>query len=388
MPVKKPPMTLLAKGFRPFFLSAAVFAALFVPIWLLFYSSVVRIDAVFNPAFWHAHELVFGFSSAVIAGFLLTAVGNWTRRETAVGWPLLGLVVLWWLGRLCFAFGAPPVLAAVIDGAFLPTVGFVIVRPLVEAENTKNFIMVAMLLGMSAANLMMHAEALGLLAGGQRAGATIALDLVVLMMLVMAARVFPMFTRNGTGVDTVTTAPRLDVATAAAMVVVLVLDVSRAPAQVSGVLAMLTSGLAVARSWRWGARHTLRHPMLWILHLGHAWIAVGLALRGLTAFELLATVSSTHALTVGGIGCLTLGMMARVTRGHTGRQLVASGSTTFAFVSMSLAALVRVFFPVLPGQAHAIALQVSGALWVIAFGVFVVEHAPALWRPRVDGAPG
>ncbi|MBI4814964.1 MAG: NnrS family protein [Deltaproteobacteria bacterium] len=379
-----------AKGFRPFFLLSAVFAAFIVPLWLLVLAGVVRADGHFDPISWHGHEMVFGFAVGVIAGFLLTAVANWTSRETAVGRPLMILSALWLAGRLALLAGPALPRAAVggIDLAFLPALALTVGWPIFATRNSRNYPVFGMLTALWLANLAMHLDALGLAPGWRRRGNLAAVELVTLLILFMAARVFPMFTRNATGVETIRNLAKLDLATVASMLALTIADLL-APGHVAGTaLAGATAVLAIARCATWGARHTLRQPLLWILHVGHAWIPVGLALRVVSALTPAVPASSAlHALTAGAIGCTTLGMMARVALGHTGRPLVPSRAVTIAFLLIVLAAVVRVA-GTLTSESYRSALYISGGLWTLAFALFVAAYAAILCRPRLDGKPG
>ncbi len=379
-----------AKGFRPFFLLSGAFAAAIVPLWLLVLSGIVRADAHFDPISWHAHEMIFGFAVAVIAGFLLTAAANWTGRETAVGRPLMLLSALWLAGRVALLAGpaVPRPVVAAIDLAFLPALAFAVGRPIVATRNTRNYPVLGVLAALWLADLAMHLDALGLAAGWRRRGSLAAVDLVTLLILFMAARIFPMFTRNATRVDTIRNLPMLDRATVGGMLALAIADLAL-PGHVAGtVLAGAIAILAAARCTTWGAQHTLRQPLLWILHVGHAWIPVGLALRVLGALTPAVPASSAlHALTAGALGCTTLGMMARVALGHTGRPLAPPRAVTIAFVLLVLAAAVRVAGTLAPATYRP-ALHASGGLWTLAFVLFVAAYAALLCRPRVDGKPG
>jgi uncharacterized protein involved in response to NO len=384
-------LTIAAKGFRPFFFVAAVFAVAIVPLWLLIFAGILPTTSYLDGVSWHAHEMILGFAMAVIAGFLLTAVGNWTERETAVGTPLLALVGLWFAGRLALGFSAvlPPLLVALVDLSFLPALLVVLGRPLVAARNRRNFVILAILLVLFLVNLSMHLDALGVFApGSARHAGLVAIDVVLLLITIIAGRVFPMFTRNATGVTSIRSVPWLDALAIGAMAALTLLDIV-VPTSSVGLLAGAAGVLAAARAVHWGARHSFKQPLVWILHAGNAWLALGLVLRaaaqlgdgGLAPLAL-------HALTVGAIGSLTLGMMARVTLGHTGRMLVASSATAMAFLAINLAAATRVFVPLLAPSRYFAALVAAAALWVIAFGTFLAVYAPMLWSPRVDGKPG
>lgn len=381
----------LAKGFRLFFLLASSFAALIVPVWLLALGGVIHPGGALDAVTWHAHEMVFGFAVAVIAGFLLTAVTNWTQRETAAGAPLAGLAGLWLAGRLAFAFGAhlPAPLVAVVDLAFLPALAFAVGRPIVLTKNHRNLVMLGVLVALWLANLAIHLDALGALPGLRRRGALVGVDVILLVILVMAGRVFPMFTRNATRVQSIRSIPALDAASVAAMLAVVVCDAAALDAPVAPIAAAVAAVLAAARTLHWGARHGLRLPLVWILHVGYAWIPLGLALRAVSALTTRVPASAaTHALTVGAIGAVTLGMMARVSLGHTGRPLDPPRPVVVAFVLVTLAALVRVVAPIASLAWYPTSLQVVGALWTLAFGAFVVVYAPILVAPRPDGKPG
>jgi uncharacterized protein involved in response to NO len=380
----------VAKGFRPFFLLAGGFASLVIVLWLLALAGNARFDGYLGPMYWHAHEMVFGFTVAVIAGFLLTATGNWTGRETAIGGRLILLVALWVAGRVAFVAMAllPGPVIAIADLAFLPALALVVGRALVAARNRRNYLVLVILTALWLADVAVHLDANGVLAGWQWRATLGAIDIVILLILFFSARIFPMFTRNATQLAAIHNLPALDVATVAAMAGLAIVDVAFPGSHIVGVLAASTAALAFVRSLPWGARHTLHHPLLWILHVGHAWIVVGLALRA--AAELTSKVpvaSAIHALTVGAIGCTTLGMMARVSLGHSGRQLVVRAPVAVAFGLVTLAAVIRVLGP-LSMSTYSIALYVSGTLWSLGFAIFTVVYARILVRPRIDGRPG
>jgi uncharacterized protein involved in response to NO len=336
--------------------------------------------------------MVFGFAVAVIAGFLLTAVGNWTQRETVVGAPLLALAAVWVLGRAAMiaAGSLPRGVAAIVDLAFLPLVVLALARPLIATGSKRNFVMLAVVSALFAANFVVHLDALGVVAtGSARRACLVGVDIVVLVILIIAGRVFPMFTRNATGIESIRSIPRLDGLAIAGMAFLTVLDVftpeSRGAAVTSGVVGVL----AAARAVHWGGRHSARVPLLWILHVGYAWLPIGLLLRALAAFDPAVPRSlATHALTVGAIGCLTLGMMARVALGHTGRPLVATKPLAWAFAAIAGAAAARVLVPLFAPAWYFPALVIAGALWSTAFLTYVLVYAPLLSKPRLDGKAG
>jgi uncharacterized protein involved in response to NO len=383
------PPPILAKGFRPFFLLGAVAAAVLVPLWVLALNGVMTVGGRLDPVTWHAHEMVFGFGAAVIAGFLLTAVGNWTQRETATGASLLALVVVWLAGRIVLAAGAsiPPSLASAIDIAFLPCVALAVATPIVASKNRRNFIVVAMLLVMSLANAWVHFARDPMAA---RRALLVGVDVITFFMVVIAGRVLPMFTRNATRVETIRSLPKLDVAATLSIAAVIALDASGVTSTLARVGVYATAAaLVAARTRHWGMRASFRDPLLWILHLGHAWIPVGLALRAASsATPQIPASAGLHAITAGAIGALTLGMMARVSLGHTGRLIIAPRSASIAFVLVTAAASIRVAAPIFLPEHYLLALAVTGALWGLAFAIYVVAYAPLLFAPRIDGKAG
>lgn len=383
---------LLGKGFRPFFLLAGLLALSIVPLWLLVLRGAVLSPPYLEPTTFHAHEMLQGYTVAVLAGFLLTAVGNWTQRETAVGPSLLALALLWGAGRaFMFTSGAwPRWLVATVDLSFLPALIVTLARPLLAADNRRNYVMLGILIALWAANAAVHLEALGYLpyGSGRRANFA-ALGAVVVVMSLMAARIFPMFTKNATGVASIRSLPKLDRAAAFAVLAATAWELAVPVSPVASALFGLAGMLALVRTAHWGTKHTWREPLLWSLHVGHAWLGLGLILRGASFFWAPALSSlATHALTVGAIGGLTLAMMARVSLGHTGRMLAAPAPMSAAFVAVNFAAVVRCFGPLLVPHHYMGVLIVSGTFWSLAFAIFAVTYAPILLRPRVDGRPG
>ena len=380
---------MLAKGFRPFFLGAALFAVAILPLWMASLAGVISVDRYLDATYWHAHELVFGYAAAVIAGFLLTAVGNWTSRETVVGKALGGLALLWLLGRLALALpGVPPLVVAVLDLAFLPALTLGIARPLIATRNRRNYIMLAVLTALWSGNLVMHLDALGVLPGWRVGAARFAVDLLIFLIALLMTRVLPMFTRNGTGAPGIRNVPLLDRLTLLAIGLLVVVDLALSGSALAGVLAGLAALLSFARAFTWGARPALGVPLLFILHAAHAFLWLGLGLRSAATFTAAVPPSAAlHALTVGTVGLATLGMMARVALGHSGRPLVIPRSVVLAFALLILGALVRVAGP-FAEATYRPSLYLSGTLWTAAFLLYLLSYARILVSPRADGKPG
>ncbi len=387
----RPLIAVFRKGFRPFFLLGALVAASMLVAWLMVLFGGVTPRTTFAPIYWHAHEMIFGFAVAVIAGFLLTAVGNWTQRETALGTKLFFLAALFVAGRFAVSFAAllPRFVPLAVDAAFLPLLAVVLALPIVATRNFRNLTVVLAVLALGAANLMTHLGALGIAPDWQRRGGIVGVDVVIFMCSLIAGRVFPMFTRNATRQESIHGSPRLDVAAMVGVAALTLLDACGVEHPAQGVLFVLVSALLVVRGWHWGARHSARVPLLWVLHLGYAWICAGFFLRGVATFtwRVPATLG-LHALTVGAAGSLTLGMIARVSLGHTGRLLEPPRSVVLGFVLVSLAAIVRVLFPLANAEWTRPALLVSGTLLASSFVLFLVGYARILVTAREDGKAG
>lgn len=383
--------TLLSAGFRPFFLLSALWACIGIPLWLALYGGGVTLPTVLPPAVWHAHEMIFGFAAATVAGFLLTAIPNWTGRMPLQGWPLAILVLLWAAGRIGVLLSAAlgPVAAAALDLLFPAAFLAVVTREILAGRNWRNLPMVAVLAGLLLANALVHAGALGLAdtaAFGNRFGIAI----LLLLISLVGGRIIPSFTRNWL----VKQRPDVPAPVPANRFDTCVLSVSAAalaawlfaPDTFATALICLATGFAHAlRLRRWRGLATLREPLLWVLHLGYAWLAAGFCLLGLQiVVPWLPSFTALHALTVGAIGTMTLAVMTRATLGHTGRPLRASRGTTAIYVLATVAALLRLFAPFAQAE-YLPALWLAGLAWSAAFGLFVLLYLPALALPRKTG---
>jgi len=378
---------LFALGFRPFYLLAALLAALYVPLWLLAYSGHAALTPVFPALYWHAHEMVFGFTCAVIIGFLLTAGQNWTGLATPKGWPLAGMALLWLAGRVALLASPSAVLAAVVDVAFLPVCAVALARLLIKARSRRNYFILLILGILSLANLAFHAGANGWLGISPLVCAHVAVALITTLTTVIAGRVVPGFTANA--LKTVPrrseTVDRLAILSTAAA---LLLWAVGAGGVVTGVLALLAASLQIWRSLGWRPGPTWRVPLLWILHLSHAWLPVALLAIAVLAFGGFADTVVLHLLTVGVISGLILAMITRTALGHTGRMLRAGPVEIAAYVLLEVAVLLRVLPALLAPQWYLVGLVGAATLWSAAFVVYLIRYAPMLYRPRVDGRPG
>ena len=374
-------------GFRPFYLLAGLFATLSVPAWMAQYAGWLGAHAIIAGPLWHAHEMIFGYAFAVIVGFLFTAGRNWANQPTPSGTALALIVALWVAARVLvlasYAFAA-----AAFDTAFALAAAGALAVPFVRSGNRRNYFFIALLLGMGAANLAFHLNMAGVLDLPPQIGLQLGLDMVLFIMVVMGGRVIPMFTMNGVpGVHCLRFA-WIERLAPGSVLVLLAADALRAPDAVIGLVAAAAAATHAARLGLWKPWLTLKAPVVWILHLAYAWIVLALALRALAAFDQVPASLATHALTVGAIGSLTLGMMTRTSRGHTGRPLQVGSAEVFCYVTIQLAALARVFLPLALPSLYLYGVIASGFAWSLAFGVFTVAYWPILSRPRADGKPG
>ena len=361
---------LLALGFRPFYLLAGTYAALAVPLWALQYAGWLS----GANALWHAHEMLFGYAFAVIAGFLLTAVRAWTARPTPSGAPLAAIAGLWLAARV-LAFHSL-LASSILDALFAAAVAWGIGRPIVASGN-RNWYFILFVLALGAASVAFQAY--------PQIALTAGLDVVLLVIAIMGGRVIPSFTNNAVMGAGARRNRWIEHGALGSILLLTAFDVLQLPAWPIALAAAL---LHAARLALWAPLATRGRPILWILHLSYAWVVVHLVLRALAGFDLVGASLATHALTIGTIGGLTLGMMTRTARGHTARPLKVGYWEVAAYVLVHLAAAVRVFLPFLFPQAYVALIVLSAALWSAAFAVFTLAYIPILTRPRLDGQPG
>jgi uncharacterized protein involved in response to NO len=366
-------------------------AAAAVPLWLLIYQGSLELASTLPPTIWHGHEMVFGFAAAVIAGFLLTAATNWTGRRTATGAGLGALAGLWIAGRVALIVpGVPAWLAIGLDVAFLPVVAIVLAIPLLASGNRRNVVFPIVLAVLGLINLTIHLGAIEAIDWDPSRRLRIAIDLILLMIGVLGGRVIPSFTKNALPQAKVNPCPKASVLALVSIAAVAVAEMATDNATVIGAVVLAAGIINVLRMRGWGTFATLRTPILWILHAGYAWLAVGLILRGVAELSgLIPLDAGIHALTLGAIGSMIIGMMSRVALGHTGQSIAPAALTVAAYWLVNAAALLRVVFALTwDDTLRTVSLMGSGALWSLAFAFFVVVYWPILSRPRADGRPG
>jgi len=373
-------------GFRPFYLLASVFSSISVLAWAAQLSDYLPAAYLQGPL-WHGHEMLFGYTIAVMAGFLLTAVRAWTGQPTPAGMPLMALAALWVLGRV-LVLTPLATAAAVVNAAFPVALAVAIGVPLARSRNVRNYFFVGLLTLMGGLILALHLALQGAFELPPRLGLLLGLDVVLFIMAVMGGRVIPMFTNNGVPGAGATRHPIVEKIALGSVLVLFLADLLQAQSAAVAGIALIAAMAHGARFALWRSWRTLSTPLVWILHAAYAWIVVHLALRALSAAGWLGESFAIHALTVGAIGGLTLGMMTRTARGHTARPLQADVYELTCFLLIQAAAVVRVFGGMaLPGLYFG-SVQLSGLLWAAAFGLYAVRYWPVLTRPRLDGGPG
>ncbi len=374
-------------AFRPFYLLAGSFAALSILFWVAPFAGWLGSPVYLGDPRWHAHEMIFGYAFAVIVGFVFTAGRTWTNQPTPTGMPLAAIAALWLAARL-LVLTPWHALAAVADIAFAIAAAVGMAIPLVASRNRRNYFFVPLLLAFGAANLAFYLAMAGVIDFSVERGLQIGLDLILFLIVVMGGRVIPMFTNNGIPGTNATRRAWLERTALGSTLGLLAVDVLNLPPAVIAVVASVAGIAHAARLALWKPSATTGKPIVWILHLSYAWIVLHLALRALAAFDLVPASLATHALTVGVIGGITIGMMTRTSRGHTGRALQTSAIETASYVLVHLGAAVRVFVPLVAPEWGLSAMVASGVLWSAAFTLVTIALWPMLTRPRLDGKPG
>ncbi|QEW27152.1 NnrS protein [Roseovarius indicus] len=378
---------LFSFGFRPFFLFAALWVALAMLLWLPALSGAITLPTRFSAVSWHAHEFLFGYLGAVVAGFLLTAVPNWTGRLPMVGWRLAALFALWVAGRVAVLVSdhLPAAVAPVIDLAFPLVLGGLILREIVAGRNWRNLIVLALLAVFTLANGIFHLEALTGSYAAQGFGLRLGLATGIMMIAVIGGRIIPSFTRNWLAKENDPARPappmqRLDKLVLLASILILVLWVLRPFEPLTGALLLAFGGLHFVRQVRWQPFHTLREPLLWVLHAAYLFVPLGAFALGLD--QIMGhpgTAGAQHLWMAGAIGLMTLAVMTRASLGHTGQALTANRATVAIYLCLFGAVLARFWASLHLGLTH-----LSGALWLAAFLGFVLAYGPSLLRPKPE----
>lgn len=391
------PPAFLSLGFRPFFLIGALFAAVMIALWVPWFLGLISVPSAFPPAAWHAHELLFGFMPAIIAGFLLTAVPNWTGRPPVRGAPLLALVALWLAGRIAIAVSThlDPGWTAALSVAFPIALALVVGRDIIAADNRRNLKVVAVLLGLAAADALFHYEIWQF--GRTKFAHTLAVALALLLLMIVAGRIIPLFTsnwlmKNRPGGALPATFGTFDMAAMILSGTALLgwvslplLDDAPWARPVVGT-ALIASGVAnFVRQARWTPHRTFAEPLLAILHVAYVFVGVGFVLSGLGVLwdDYDFATGGLHAWTAGAIAVMMIAVMTRVSRGHTGRALTAPAGTVVLYAAILVAAVARICAGLHP-ELTTIFLPVAGLMWIAAFAGFALLYGRILMSPRVS----
>jgi uncharacterized protein involved in response to NO len=373
-------------GFRPFYLAASLFASVSIILWAAQYAGWMRAPLIGGP-FAHAHEMLFGFTFAVVAGFLFTAVRNWSGRQTPRGGLLAAIVAIWVAARI-LAFTPFGVATMSANMAFLLAVAAGIGVPLVQSGNRRNYFFVAIIVAAAMAEALTQLASIGALAFPVVRGLQIGFDLVILIIAIVTGRVIPMFTNNAVPRAGARRLPTLEKASIVIVLLVLAADLAGlSGAPLAGVLTFATIAHAV-RLALWQPLRTLRVPLVWSLDLAYAWLPIHFALRAASELGAAPLSLAIHALTVGAIGGLTMAMMTRTARGHTGLPLRADRADVIAYVFVFGAALLRVFGPLAAPSLQIDWIAVSAVLWASAYGLYFIVYWPRLTAARRDGKAG
>lgn len=375
---------LLSRGFRPFFLAAALWAVAAIAIWPLFFTGAVAIPTAFSPVDWHIHEMIYGYAAAVVAGFLLTAIPNWTGHLPVAGWPLALICVLWMLGRLAICtsawIGWAP--AAVVDTAFLVAFAGLIGREVIAGNNQRNFKVVALVLILAIANAGFHVEAA--LTGSAAVAARAGLAIIVFLILLVGGRVVPSFTHNWLAKQQVVKRPvsfgNFDSGVLVLSALALIVWIAAPEQNWTGVVLLIAGGANFWRLWRWRGWSTRADQLVLVLHAGFFFAALGFLFNGAHTLwpDLIGSMAvGVHVWAIGAIGTMTLAMMTRTTLSHTKRDLVASRATLLVYAAIIAAMIARVLMEFVPGLALPL-LYAAAAAWVASFAGFAIVYGPML----------
>lgn len=373
-------------GFRPFYLLAAAFAAISVPLWMARYFGWLGPfeNVEIN---WHMHEMIFGFAIAVIIGFLYTAGRNWTGLWTPTRGHLAALASLWIAGRVAMLVSAP-LMAAIVDLLFLPLATWPLFSVLKRSGNKRNMFLIGLLGLLTLTNAVFHATALGWIAVSPATPIEAAILIIVMLESVIAGRVIPGFTRNATpGANPVVDARRDNISMALTGMACIAW-IAGFPAPFTASLAFAAACSQLLRLAGWKPHTTLRYPLLWILHLSYAWIPFGFVLLALAVLGLVSDSAALHVLAIGSMAGLIIGMITRTALGHTGRMLRAGKSEVAMYLLIQIGAIFRFVAAIHFGELRNIALILTAVVWTVAFVIYLLIYMPYLTTPRVDGREG
>ncbi|MBF0144850.1 MAG: NnrS family protein [Magnetococcales bacterium] len=383
---------LFAYGFRPFFILALGWGAWSMALWLMILYGPLESPGSLPSSWWHGHEMIFGFVGAAAAGFLLTAVTNWTQSKPLTGIPLMALAGIWLLGRVLMWFAPEGALwiVACVDLSFLFALIVAVTLPVIRTRKYHQGVFPALLGLLWVANLLFHLEWMGITQETSITGMRLGINGILWLIVVFGGRMLPSFTQNalsslGTGAR-VRTWPVIEHAATWSMAVVCIVDIFFQDLWATGIVFVVTAIIHAIRLVGWQPHKTLRQPIIWVLHLGYAWLAAGFVFRAVAVLtDWIMPATALHALTVGGFGVTILGIVTRVSLAHTGRPLNPDRTMAAMFLLMTVTALLRLdLAPIDYGWA----VSFAGIAWVFCFLIFFLKFLPMLSQPRIDGRPG
>ncbi|MDQ6968519.1 MAG: NnrS family protein [Mariprofundaceae bacterium] len=393
--LEKDDWVLFRLGFRPFFIAAACWSVVAMGLWMA--EIVFSIDIVpepLSPSFWHAHEMIYGYALAVIAGFLLTAVRNWTGIQTLHGSSLQGLLLLWLVARIAplFPNHAMLVLGLICDGLFIVALSVALTWPIVQAKLWKNMVVVSKLYFFLPGHVLYSLGVLGMFPDGERLGVYIGLYMVLSLILVLSRRLIPMFIERGIDTDGVKlrNCRWVDLACFLLFLVFITLDVFFALPVWIGCLALVLAALHAIRLWGWYHPDIWNHPLLWVLYVGYGWVVIAFVLKAASIWLAISPTLAVHAFAVGAIGMMTIGMIARIALGHTGRNIKQPPrGVAMVFGALLAGAIVRVFAPLVVADHDLVVwIALSQGLWMMAYVLLLWLYMSILINPRIDGKWG
>lgn len=375
-------------GFRPFYLGGALFTIFAMFMWLGVITNTLALppsDSGLAPLLWHAHEMIFGFALAIIAGFLLTASNNWTGHVPAAGLPLATLFGFWAFARVSFTLGHI-IIAGVFDLLFVALLSIMVLRVFWLAKIWKNLPILMIVVGLGSLNLLFYGSYLGWFQVNSLFPMELALLLIMQLLVVMGGRVIPMFTKNGILGLKITEWPPV-VRSVASISFIAILSWIWMPPTIAASLCFLASIMIAIRFMGWKPWRTLKTPMVWILQLGYIWLAITFSLLALERLDIVVRSLPIHALGVGAMGAIMIGMITRTAMGHTGRQIRPSWFELTSFLLLAISGVSRAL-AIYANDGQNLLLFTAGMCWACAFVIYLVRYTPWLMRPRLDGKPG
>jgi uncharacterized protein involved in response to NO len=378
-------------GFRPFFLGASGFAVLSMLMWMAIYIFGWNVQfKYFSTMTWHAHEMIFGYTLAVAAGFLLTAIKNWTNLQTIHGYKLLSLFLLWLLARCLPYLEGGSIFTAIIDNLFIILLIIAVALPLLKAKHWKSLAFVLILVFLLFSNIVFYLGAFKVITNGEHYGLYMSLYLILGLIFIMGRRVIPFFIERG--VDETIQVKNwswIDKSHLPIFIVFGITDLIEPYSYLTAVLAGLLGLIHTVRLYGWYTKGIWKKTLLWILYLSYVFIVLGFVLKALSIFAGISVYLSVHAFTFGGIGLITIGMMSRVSLGHTGRLVSNPPQSLFWIFGLLLCgAIIRVIFPLIDNSLYIYWMGLSQILWIIGFAWFFFIYFPMLIYPRTDGRYG